>query len=228
MDVVGGVMLTDGWRASNISGIDDLAVRDAVEHCCRVGRMAGETTHGIGQDGVARARTWLEKTGRVAVNFTVYEVGTAPFLTFSNTTGGKFSFDMGGLLNLDEGKALFYGEVKKYSSVGSQPEAYTEYLAKCYRATTVHGRPYHFIWITWHPFSLMKWSQLCTAEEIRDAVDLHKTTYCGDDQDIDEDLCNDLADRLWLIVLSDRQEGLSMSNEMLGELRKAVVQGVAP
>ena len=189
--------------------------------------MAGETTHGIGQDGVARARTWLEKTGRVDVHFTVYEVGLALFLTFPNTTGGEFSFDMGGLLDLEEGKAPFYGEVKKYSVVGSQPEEYTEYLAKCYRATAIYGRPYHFMWITWHPFSQTKWSQLCTAAEVRAAVDVHKTNYCGDDQDIDEDLCDDLANRLWLIVLSNRQEGLSMSNEMLGELRKAVVQGVA-
>ncbi len=59
-------------------------------------------------------------------------------------------------------------------------------------------------------------------------MDEHKTKYCGDDQDIDEDLCGELAARLWLIVLSDRQEGLSMSDEMLGELRKAVVQGVTP
>ena len=189
--------------------------------------MAGETAHVIGQDGVGRARTWLEKTGRVDVHFTVYEVDTAPFLTFPNATGGEFSFDMCGLLNLDEGKAPFYGEVKKYSGVSSQPEEYTKYLAKCYRATSIHGRPYHFMWITWHPFSQMKWSKLCTAEEVRGAVDAHKTDYCGGDQDIDEDLCCDLADRLWLIVLSDRQEGLSMSNEMLGELRKAVVQGVA-
>ena len=190
--------------------------------------MAGETTHGIGQDGVERARTWLEKTGRVQVSFTVYEVGAVPFLTFSTTTGDQFSFDMGGLLNLDEGGVRFYGEVKKYSVVGAQPQEYTEYLAKCYRATSTHEHPYHFMWITWHPFSQTKWSQLCTATEIRAAVASHKTKYCGDDQDIDEDLCDELADRLWLIVLSKRQESLSMSDEMLGELRKAVVQGVTP
>ena len=189
--------------------------------------MAGETTHVIGQDGVERARTWLEKTGRVQVYFTVYEVGVAPFLTFRNTTDSEFTFDMCGVLNLDEGKAPFYGEVKKYSSVGSQPEKHTEYLAKCYRATSMDKKPYHFMWITWHPFSQTKWSKLCTAEEVRAAVDEHKTNYCGDDQDIDEDLCDELADRLWLIVLSDRQERLSMSDEMLGELRKAEVRGVA-
>ena len=189
--------------------------------------MAGETTHGIGQDGVERARIWLEKTGRVEVNFTVYEVGPARFLTFENTAGGEFSFDLGGVLNLDEGKTSFYGEVKKYSGVGSQPQEYTEYLAKCYRATSIYNHPYHFMWITWHPFSLTRWSQLCSAPEIRAAVNMHKSTYCGDDQDIDEGLCDELAGRLWLIVLSDRQERLSMSDEMLGELRKAVVQGVA-
>ncbi len=190
--------------------------------------MAGETAHGIGQDGVERARTWLEKTGRVHVNFTVYEVGATSFLTFPDATGSEFSFDMCGLLNLEEGKATFYGEVKKYSDVGLQPAEYVEYLAKCYRATLVHGHPYHFMWITWHPFSQKKWSRLCTAQEVRDALIAHKAKYCGEDEDIDEKRCDDLASRLWLIVLSDRQEGLSMSDEMLGELRRAVVQGVAP
>ena len=57
---------------------------------------------------------------------------------------------------------------------------------------------------------------------------LHKSKYRGDDEVIDEDPCNQLADRLWLIVLSDRQEGLSMSDDMLGELRKAAVKGVTP
>ena len=184
--------------------------------------MAGEIAHGVGQDGVERARTWLEKTGRVDVNFTVYEVGAARFLTFPTITGGEFSFDMTGLLRLDEGKAMFYGEVKKYSGVGLQPQEYTEYLAKCYRATSVHRHPYHFMWVTWHPFSQTKWSHLCTAAEVRAAVDSHKTKYCGDDQDIDEAMCDDLAARLWLIVLSDRQEGLSMSDAMLGGLRSKV------
>ena len=190
--------------------------------------MAGETTHQIGQEGVERARAWLEKTGRVQVNYTVYEVGVTPFLTFRNATGGEFSFDVCGILDLDEGKATFYGEVKKYSEVGSQPDDYTEYLAKCYRATYLHENPYHFMWITWHPFSQTKWSKLCTAPEVRAAVDKYKPRYCDEDQEVDDDLCEKIADRLWLIVLSDRQEGLSMSDEMLGELKKAVVRGVAP
>ena len=137
----------------------------------------------------------------------MYEVGGTPFLTFQNAIGGEFSFDMCGILDLDQGRTSFFGEVKKYSDIGSQPQEYTEYLAKCYRAALSHENPYHFMWITWHPFSVTKWSRLCTAAEVRAAVRAYKAEYCGDAQDINVDLCDELADRLWLIVLSNRQEG---------------------
>ena len=190
--------------------------------------MAGEEHHINGQDGVERARTWLEKTGRVSVQYTVYEVGAVPFLTFRNVNDAEYSFDMCGNLYLDEGTTTFFGEIKKYNDVGDQPAKYIEYLAKCYRACAAHGRPYHFIWITWHPFSQTIWRNLCTAEQIHNSVQTHKALYCGADEDIDDELCADLADRLWLIVLSDRQEDLSMTDEQLGLLRQAAVLGVTP
>lgn len=190
--------------------------------------MAGEELHIKGEDGVERARTWLEKTGRVSVQYTVYEVGAVPFLTFRTVNDVEYSFDMGGSLHLDAGTTTFFGEIKKYNSVGDQPAEYPEYLAKCYRACAAHGRPYHFMWITWHPFSQTNWSKLCTAEQIHEAVQTRKALYCGDDEEIDEELCAELADRLWLIVLSDRQESLSMTDEQLGLLRQATVHGVTP
>lgn len=186
--------------------------------------MAGEEAHDIGRTGVERARLWLEKTGRVNVNFTVYEVGAVPFLTFADALGKDFSFDMSGILNLDEGKSTFYGEIKKYSAVGKQPEEYTEYLAKCYRATVTSDSPFHFFWITWHPFSQGKWASLCSADEIRSALETHAAKYLGSEQ-VDEEVVKAMAERLWLVVLSDRQEALSMSDAMLGELRRAAVTG---
>lgn len=213
-------------RLAAASGTSGNTRRD---HCgYRVSSVAGEEHHINAQEGVERARTWLEKTGRVSVQYSVYEVGLVPFLTFQNAVGGSFSFDMGGLLHLDNGKAPFLGEVKKYNAVGDQPAMYKEYLAKCYRTCVVSGNPYHFVWITWHPFSQSNWVNLCTADEVRDAVQTHKATYCGEDTDIDETLCNELAERLWLIVLSDRQEGLSMTDDQLAVLRQAAVHGVAP
>ena len=181
----------------------------------------------MGQDGARRAKVWLEKTGRVDVHFSRYEVAEAAFLTFEKVTGDDFSFDLGGVLRLESGKVGFFGEVKKVSSESGQAAMYIEYLAKCYRALVTSSKPYHFMWITWHPFSLTKWSKLCTAAEIKDAVEAHRNAYCGSDP-IDDELCSKLAERLWLIVLSDRQETLSMSDAMLGTLKKAVVEGVNP
>lgn len=213
------------WSVEAVPSIEHVALARARS---RVRAMAGEEQHITAKDGVERAKAWLEKTGRVSVPYTVYEVGAVPFLTFSTVTGSSYSFDMCGDLHLDGGKTQFFGEIKKYSTVGAQPEEYTEYLAKCYRATLEHGRPYHFMWITWHPFSQTKWARLCDADEVRDAVVAHQAAYCGTGVDIDDGVCADLAARLWVIVLSDRQEGLAMSDEMLGELRKAVVRGVSP
>lgn len=190
--------------------------------------LAGEETHEIGRDGVSRAKSWLEKTGRVDVQFTVYEVSGAQFLKFPNCSGGSFSFDLGGVLRLDTGNVNFYGEVKKVSSEANQAQKYREYLAKCYRAAIHSAMPHHFMWITWHPFAQTSWTRLCTADEVSAAVSTHQATYCGAD-DVDHQICKELAERLWLIVLSDRQETLSMSDAMLGHVKAAIVMGtVAP
>ncbi|HEV2360485.1 MAG TPA: hypothetical protein VGS21_02165 [Acidimicrobiales bacterium] len=187
---------------------------------------AGETLHVQGHDGARRAKIWLEKTGRVEVHFSRYELEEAPFLTFPPLVGHPYSFDLGGVLRLPSGTASFFGEVKKVSSEAGQGTQYQEYLAKCYRATVQSAKPHHFMWITWHPFSVTTWAQLCTPEQVRAAVTSNKAAYCGEGP-VDEETCSELAKRLWLIVLSDRQETLSMSDEMLGALKKAVVEGVA-
>lgn len=44
----------------------------------------------------------------------------------------------------------------------------------------------------------------------------------------DDAVCAEVAERLWLVVLSDRQEGLSMTDAQLGVLRQAEVHGVTP
>lgn len=183
----------------------------------------GESLHVKGADGAQRAKTWLEKTGTVEVRFIRTELPEAEFLSFAKATAQSFSFDLGGILHLNSGRAQFYAEVKYYSGVGGQPAMYEEFLAQCYRATDLHKMPYHFMWITWHPFSITNWSSLCDAATIKSAVNARKAEYLNEDAVVDEELCDALADRLWLIVLSDKQETLSMPDEMLAELRKAQV-----
>lgn len=70
------------------------------------------------------------------------------------------------------------------------------------------------MWITWAPFLVTSWSTLNSPERVVDAVVTHRTRIIGDvseeearDQ-IDGDIAASVAERLWLIVLSQKQETL--------------------
>jgi hypothetical protein len=181
----------------------------------------GETMHAVGRDGALRAKRWLEATTRVDAPWINPEA--VEKLAFNWHDGSQFTFDIGGLLRGGdlEGQQ-FLGEVKKYNQVGEQGTMYTEYLAKCFRAyTTMPGRCDHFMWITWHPFSLNRWAGLCGPAEVRAAVLEHHVRCLGIDdlQQADDELpnadCEALAERLWLLVLSDKQETLVIDDDDL-------------
>lgn len=183
--------------------------------------MPGETLHEVGRAGAVRAKQWLEGTTRVHVPWV--NPDAVEKLTFAWAIKGSFSFDLGGQLR---GGGLngqeFFAEVKKYSQVGEQPAMYDEYLAKCYRAyALMPNRCDHFFWLTWHPFSLNRWAQLCVASSVRAAVVSHREKCLGEsnletaESAVDDELCSAVADRLWLIVLSDKQEQLVVEDEDL-------------
>ncbi|MYN66515.1 MAG: hypothetical protein F4X11_16030 [Acidobacteria bacterium] len=182
--------------------------------------VAGEEAQEAGREGVQRAKRWLEGTGRVNVYWTVYE--HASMLGVPRPGGGKRSFDMSGvILGGDLDGHQLYAEVKRHSNPRNQAKAYGDYLANCYcKMLRDPDRPYQFMWITWHPFSQTKWTRLCEWDEVRDEVSRRQTEWLGSKILVDDDLCRLVADRLWLIVLSDKQEQLRMSDEMLAEVRK--------
>ena len=101
---------------------------------------------------------------------------------------------------------------------------YREHLAKCYRAwQTAPQRADQFFWITWAPFLVTKWDELLTRDYVREAVvDHRKRVFEEPDEDaarqlVDEDVVREVANRLWIIVLSEKQEqSLMMSKEHLG------------
>jgi len=185
----------------------------------------GEALHVAGEDGVGRAKDWLERTGRVDTCWTAYD--NKAMLTVKRPGGGDRSFDLGGVIKGgDLDGHVFYAEVKRYSDVGGQPDMYKEYLANCYCMLLPDpAKPFEFMWITWHPFSLTKWGRLCTADEVESAVADLKDESLGADAVVDRTHCELVADRLWLIVLSAQQERLSMSDEMLAEVRRAATMG---
>jgi hypothetical protein len=183
--------------------------------------MSGELLHETGRQGAVRAKRWLERTTRVDVTWV--NPDAVAKLTFKWVNGQSFSFDLGGQLR---GGPLqgqeFFAEVKKYSGVGDQADAHAEYLAKCYRSYAVMpSRCDHFFWLTWHPFSQTKWAQLCSAGEVRQSVMAHRSKCLGEADEaaaekvIDDALCEAVASRLWLIVLSDKQEELVVEDAHL-------------
>jgi hypothetical protein len=181
----------------------------------------GEVLHEAGREGAQRAKRWLERTTRVDVHWVNPDYVAK--LTFNWADGRTFSFDLGGQLrggDLDGQE--FFAEIKKYNAVGDQGALYDEYLAKCYRAFgEMPSRCDHFLWITWHPFSQSKWTTLCTAGVVREAVLKHRVESLGvtDAEEaqtvVDDATCTAVAERLWLIVLSDKQEVLAVEDAHL-------------
>ena len=181
----------------------------------------GEVLHEVGREGALRAKRWLERTTRVDVPWV--NPDHVAKLTFAWASGGTFSFDLGGSLRGGELDGQeFFAEVKKYSGVGDQPALYDEYLGKCYRAyELMPSRCDHFFWVTWHPFSQTKWTELCDEAEVRSAVLKHRGKCLGEadlnaaEKIVDSGRCAAVAERLWLVVLSDRQEELIVEDDYL-------------
>jgi hypothetical protein len=189
---------------------------------------SGEKIQALGIDGAQRAKRWLEGTTRVLHVWTNPEDENK--LTFRWADGNSFSFDLGGTFHGAElHNRNFYAEVKKYSSAGDQGTEYPKYLAKCYLA--LQQRPEmcdHFMWITWAPFSVTQWPKLMTVEYVAASVGKHAQKSLGaPDAQPDLSHCSEIADRLWLIVLSDKQEGLRLSESERGEILKLRVAGGA-
>ncbi|MDC7337864.1 hypothetical protein PQR15_16770 [Streptomyces lydicus] len=186
---------------------------------------AGEQQQEKGRDGAYFAREWLESTTRVHAPWVVYEAPQMTTLTLLN--GAHESWDLAGYFT-NEKKNQFYAEVKAYNSDNQGPK-YREYLTDCYSATAKMikdgiDRECEFMWITWHPFSMGAWTKLCDTETIEEAVKQYPNKLGG--EHYDPEIGKKVADRLWLIVLSERQEELMMNREYLGHIRAYITRGV--
>ncbi len=184
--------------------------------------MFAEEAHEAGADGVRKAKHWLDATTRVEVRWVYPDSAAKEKLTHKWHDGSTFVFDLAGVFSQSgpTPNVTFMAEVKNYSTAGSQGTMYTEYLARCFRAREENpGFAEQFMWITWHPFSVGKWSRLTTPEEVRNAVLLHHARALGTasvaeaESALTDEACRDLAERLWLLVLSEKHELLALSPE---------------
>lgn len=183
----------------------------------------GESLHDLGREGARRAKQWLESTSRVDACWVNPDKGAVEKLTFEWPQGGQpFSFDLGGKLRYGafDGK-LFYAEVKKYSKALDLGTHYKDFLAKCYVAYL--GAPRfadNFMWVSWAPHAATSWDELTTAAKVRESVvaNAHRIFSPAGDVDalVDDDTCAAVAERLWILILSDKQEELVPAVEHLG------------
>ncbi len=194
--------------------------------------VAGEQLHIQGEDGVHRAKVWLEATTRVTKAWAVYDETAVGRLTFPWPHGGEpYSYDLGGILFGGEfDNQFFLAECKQYKDASDQGTHYDKFLAQSYVTLRDHGRlADHFMWVTWAPFRIGTWSKQSDPDAIRTAL-LHNNNRervfgAGTDVSaatamIDQGIVSDLAERMWIIVLSARQERLVISDEDRGVLLK--------
>ena len=192
--------------------------------------MPGEAMHQKGADGARRAKQWLNATTRVGQAWTNEDAVQAAHLEFNWPHGDQqpYSFDVGGILSGGEFEGHFFvAECKNYDSASDQGMHYDDWVAKCYLTRKYHHRlADHFMWITWHPFRQNTWKELCTPDAVSKGLLLPrnlKRVFDTEDEDeakekIDQEIVADVADRLWVIVLTAKQEKLVITPKHRGLL----------
>ena len=171
-----------------------------------------------GFSGARRAKQWLEGTMRICGAYANTDSPSCGRrLTLPWPYGGRtFSFDLGGTMRGDPYQNdTFCAEIKNYAQPGDQGTHFDEFLAKRYVAAQAqHHLSDHFMWITWAPVRANSWSTLDSPHQVETAVLQHRERVFGiSDLDearklLDADLVQSVASRLWLIVLSGKQETL--------------------
>lgn len=195
--------------------------------------MPGEAMHQRGAEGARRAKQWLDATTRVHKSWTNEDSVATSKLEYQWPHGGQpFSFDVGGILSGDPYENQFFlAEVKNYSGHSDQGVMYEDYLAKCYVTKRQSQIADQFMWITWHPFNVTTWRRLCEPEKVQESViKNHKRIFDVETAEeavpmVDANLVKDVAARLWLIVLSDKQEELVISPKARAYIVAAQISG---
>ncbi|MGA4777623.1 hypothetical protein ACPCUX_03700 [Cellulosimicrobium sp. AB352] len=186
--------------------------------------MVGEQSHQKGEDGVRRAKKWLDATTRVQASWTAYDDTASGKLEFVWPYGGnQYSYDLGGVLaGGDYHLQHFLAESKKYDDASDQGTHFDKFLAQSYVTLDTDGRMAdHFMWITWAPFRITTWTSLFSTGKIEDALlsDVNRQRVFGGvdvetaRSQIDRDLAEEVSRRIWVIVLSDKQETLVISDD---------------
>lgn len=184
--------------------------------------LRAEAAHEQGRTGVFAAKTWLESTTYLSLGLDAYRF--APGCTVTCLDDSKQTFDLRG--QIYERHHELFVEVKTYTVVGGQKKAYDDFLAIAYSATAKQmedvGDPKaEFMWVTTYPFDQGKWLSLTSRERIKKALERDQSGILGG-RALDEELLTTMSDRIWLLVLNERQHELTLTPSELSSVESVL------
>lgn len=186
----------------------------------------------IGRAGVKRVQRLLEGTLRFRLPYDAYKHKERVSLKM---LGGMVKlYDLNGDFLDEQGQAVtrIFVESKNLADAGGQSAEFEEFLARAYSATmqeredTGIDPKWEFMWATTCPWKGSGFRQVAEKAALEAAIEAHRGgPVIPEDHVIDRDVLDHVQERLWVWVISDRQEDMTLSAEMRGWVLKQLEEG---
>lgn len=183
--------------------------------------MAGrEGIQKAGFDGADFTKRWLESTTWVELPFDVYD--NEELCTPEILDGTVQGFDLFGYIHTKPKTPVFVESKNVNSAGGKQGADFIEFLANAYSVTARSLQKYkadsrfEFMFVTRHPFNTTNWSSHLRPSSIKEALGKHPEKLHG--QQVDDDLLKKVSDRLWLLVVHEKQEKLMLTASEISKI----------
>ncbi|KAA1397780.1 hypothetical protein [Aeromicrobium ginsengisoli] len=188
--------------------------------------MPREGTQEDGRDGVALTKRWLEATTFVEFPWNSYENEEMCYVDHLSKKGDAFKcFDLVGNFLGDDRQPIVV-ENKAVNTDNGLYAEFLEFVAIAYSSTVLEIEKYkkdkarEFMWVTTLPFNLENWPKFHTAAQVLKG--LTKYPEYLDGREIDPLMAQQVADRIWVLVLNIKQERLSLTHEELMDVYRVI------
>lgn len=188
--------------------------------------IAAEVVQELGRNGVLEVKRWLEATTFIELPFDVYNRDKECAVRYRDDADGPSFKRLDLCGHYIETSIPIRIECKRYSTPGGQYTEFQKLLAIIYSSEVLEIEEYskssgaHYFWITSHPFNLENWATLERHEQVTKALERYPQVLLG--AEIDQDLIRDIADRISVLVFSQKQIPLILSREELLKTKAAL------
>jgi hypothetical protein len=193
-----------------------------------------EVEQEIGRIGTQRVKRLLEATLRFNLPYNAYQ--HVERVQVEMLTGVMETYDLNGDYLDEEGHEItrIYVESKNVDGAGSQSAEFKRFLAQAYSATHLLREKgvdprYEFMWATTCPWKGDGFRKVAEWEEVQKAVEWDSSRDVDvpiggrtveravpADHVVDVELAKTVASRIWVWVISERHEDMTMGTKMRG------------